>query len=152
MDVVGDGIARDPLELMGEIIGTHPGLLCQLIQGQLLHVVGMDIVADGVDPFGNGILRVLRVIDVAVLETVQPEQELREDAVQKKLVDPGELLGPGMAGKLHDPVDQADENSLLLIGEPVDGKRGVKGSEHFLVGIMKAVAVASVHKGDDEPS
>ena len=152
MDVMGDGIARDPFELVGQIVGTHPGLLRKLLQRELLHIVGMDIVADGVDPFGNGILRVLGVIDVAVLKAVQPEQEFREDAVQKKLVDPGELLGAGPAGKLHDPVDQADEDGLLFIGEPVDGKRGVKGSEHFLVGILKAVAVAFVHKGDDEPS
>ena len=120
MDVVGEGVACDPPELVGKIIRAHPGFFRKLIQGQLFHIMGMDIVGNGIDPFRDRIFRLFRMVDVAVLKMVQPEKKLREDTVQEQFGRICELLGPGMAGKVYDPVQDIDQDRLPVIRETVD--------------------------------
>ena len=113
--------------------------------------MGMDIVGNGIDPFRDRIFRLFRMVDVAVLKMVQPEKKLREDTVQEQFGRICELLGPGMAGKVYDPVQDIDQDRLPVIRETVDRKRGVERGEYFIIGVPKTITVVPVQEGNDKP-
>ena len=76
MDVLGNGIAGDFLKLMGQIKRIHVDAFGKFLQGEVVHVMGMDIIGYGIYSFGQAILRVLCLVDIAVLEVLQVIQKL----------------------------------------------------------------------------
>ena len=76
MDVLGNGIAGDFLKLMGQIKGIHVDAFGKFLQGEVVHVMGMDIIGYGIYSFGQTILRVLCLVDIAVLVSAS-EYEIR---------------------------------------------------------------------------
>lgn len=156
MDVVSDRVAGDPLELVGQIVGTHIGFLRQSFQSQILMVVSVDVIGYGVDPFRDLVVYLLLLIDITVLKLIEAVEKTGEKAVQNKLLGAGEFsggkgrIGLALEGKAHDLIDQVAENAQLLFRKAVNGDLLMKGSKQLPVSVLKAKAVVRKHKVDNQ--
>ena len=81
MDILGDRIAGNLPELVGQVKRIHVDIFRQLFQSQVVHVMGMDIIGYGINPLRQPVLRILCLIDVKVMEILQVIQKLGEQAV-----------------------------------------------------------------------
>lgn len=120
VDVLGNGIAGDFLKLMGQIKGIHVDAFGKFLQGEVVHVMGMDIIGYGIYSFGQTILRVLCLVDIAVLEVLQVIQKLGKKAVYHELIGAGHFLGAGLVGQRYDFIQNPNQNLLLGIRKTED--------------------------------
>ncbi len=117
MDIVGDRIAGDPLELVRQVIRAHIRLFRQLIKSQVFLIVGMDIVGHGIDPFRDLVGYLSFLINIAALKFVQVVKKRGEKAVQDQFLWAGKFFGDGLPfgfvlkGNVGDLIDKPRQDT-----------------------------------------
>ena len=69
MDVVRNGIARNALELVGQIVGAHKIFACKILKRQVFGIMRMDEVGNRINPLRNGIFGMFTLIEVVLPDT-----------------------------------------------------------------------------------
>ena len=151
VDILGNCIAGDLPELVGEVKGIHVNAFRKPFQSEVIHIMGMDVVGYGVDTFRKAVLRILCLINIVIVESFQIIQELGKKAVYHEFIGTCHFLGSGLTGQRHDFIENPHQNLLLGFRKTENGYRIMKGSQEIFVGIFEPIAIVALHKGDDQP-
>lgn len=151
MNILGDRIAGNSPELVGQVKRIHIDIFRQFLQGEVVHVMSMDIIGYGINPLRQPVLRIFCLIDVKVMEILQVIQELGEQAVYHEFISAGHFLGAGLMGQRHNFIQNPYQYFLLGFRETEDGHSFMKWYQKLFIGLLETVAVITVHKGDHQP-